>query len=87
MAMSEDQEAAITAAKVTASEYEHFKEKYEQAGADRITAINTLRDHDVSWAEIGRIFGTSPQAAMYVSGHAKRTPPKGTRKKRPAKKA
>lgn len=39
---------------------------------ERITAMKSLFSAGVSWAEIGRTFGVSPQAAMYATGHTTR---------------
>lgn len=81
--MNAETEKLLTEAKVTAGRYEEAKSLLSQLSDDRITYINELREREVSWAQIGRVFGISPQAAMYVSGHAKRTPAKnGTTKKK-----
>lgn len=84
MTANVDPERLLTQAKVIASQYETAKDALGRLSDDRIASINELREHEVSWAQIGRVFGISPQAAMYVSGHAKRTPAKssGAKKKR-----
>lgn len=41
---------------------------------EMVRSMIALHEADVSWAEIGRIFGCTPQAAMYATGYAKRTP-------------
>jgi len=85
MAISEDPEEAISRARTAASEYDQAKDEFARSSDARIASINELRDYGVSWAKIGRIFGTSPQAAMYVSGHAKRTTAKPKAKSRTKK--
>lgn len=83
MTTNVDPEKLLTHAKVTASQYEEAKDRLATLSDDRIACINELREHEVPWTQIGSIFGISPQAAMYVSGHAKRTPAKnGTTKKK-----
>lgn len=87
MAMNSDPEQLISKAKTVSAQYDEAKERYATLSEERIDTINELREHGVSWAQIGRIFGISPQAAMYVTGHVKRTPAKkGGTKKKPAKK-
>ena len=39
---------------------------------ERIISMRKLHDVGVSWAEIGRAFDVSPQAAMYATGHIRR---------------
>lgn len=59
-----------------------------QAAERRVEVMKLMADTHMSWAEIGRIWGVSPQAAMYATGHATRTrgkEPAAT--KPPAKKA
>lgn len=73
MITNDEAEEAITRATLAASRYDEAKDEFAQCSEARVDSINELRDYGVSWAKIGRIFGTSPQAAMYVSGHAKRT--------------
>lgn len=87
MTANVDPERLLTEAKVIASQYEEAKDALGRLSDDRIASINELREHQVSWAQIGRVFGISPQAAMYVSGHAKRTPAKSNSKKRAKKKS
>lgn len=87
MTANVDPERLLTEAKVIASQYEDAKDALGRLSDDRIASINELREHQVSWAQIGRVFGISPQAAMYVSGHAKRTPAKSNSKKRVKKKS
>lgn len=82
-----DPEQLLTKAKVVASQYDEAKESLARLSDERITCINDLRDNGLSWAEIGRVFSISPQAAMYVSGHATRTPAKsGAAAKKKSKK-
>lgn len=60
---------------------------------DRVTALRNesvvqmrrLHAAGVSWAEIARLFEVSPQAAMYATGHARRTPRAGSTSSRQAK--
>lgn len=91
MVTSNDPEQLISHARLISSQYDEAKEHFAQLGEDRIAAMNQLRDCDppVSWAQIGRIFNISPQAAMYVTGHIKRTPAKagGAKKKATKKKS
>lgn len=47
----------------------------------RVEQMKALHEAGVPWAQIGRTFAVTPQAAMYATGHAKRQP------KRPPKKA
>lgn len=42
----------------------------------RTEHMKTMHEAGISWAEIGRTFGCTPQAAMYATGAAKRTPRK-----------
>lgn len=50
----------------------------------RTQSMAHLHALGISWAEIGRIYSITPQAAMYATGHAKRT---GREKPSGAKKA
>lgn len=88
MATINDPEQLISKAKTISGQYEEAKERYATLSDERIAVINELREAQVSWAQIGRIFGISPQAAMYVTGHSKRSaaPKKGAAKKKTPKK-
>lgn len=58
-----------------------------QAAERRVEVMKLMADAHMTWAEIGRIWGVSPQAAMYATGHATRTRGKEpATKKPPAKK-
>lgn len=46
----------------------------ENAHARRTASMKKMREAGRSWAEIGRIYGVTPQAAMYATGAATRTP-------------
>lgn len=82
MVTNRDPEQLISKARSISSRYDETKASFEQASDDRIACMKELHGEEVSWAQIGRIFGISPQAAMYVTGHIKRTPAKsGTAKK------
>lgn len=81
MAINKDPEELISKARAVSSRYNETKESFEEASEDRIATMKELHENQVSWAQIGRIFGISPQAAMYVTGHIKRTPAKGAAKK------
>lgn len=83
-----DPEARISASKALQAEYAASKEQHEAMIERRAQDIRDLHEEKHSWAEIGRIYEMSPQAAMYASGHAKRTPPKkaAARKKKTPKK-
>lgn len=48
-------------------------ERMKQARTDH---MKVMHEAGVSWAEIGRTFGLTPQAAMYATGAVKRTPRK-----------
>lgn len=39
---------------------------------ERTIHMGKMHDAGISWAEIGRTFGVTPQAAMYATGHAQR---------------
>lgn len=41
---------------------------------ESVIMMRKLHDAGVSWAEIARIHNMTPQAAMYATGHAQRTP-------------
>lgn len=47
-------------------EFNALKEK-------RVEHMRLMFDHGMSWAEIGRAFDISAPAAMYATGHSKRT--------------
>lgn len=52
----------------------------ERAGllrGERTNCMRRMHDAGISWADIARTFGVTPQAAMYATGHAQRQ----TRKK------
>lgn len=87
MAMKHDPEQIISKAKLISGHYDEAKDRYARLSDERIACMNELREYEVSWAQIGRIFGISPQAAMYVTGHIKRTSSKkSAAKKKPPKK-
>lgn len=88
MPTTNDPEQLISRARIISGQYEEAKERYSTLGDERIACINDLRESQVSWAQIGRIFGISPQAAMYVTGHITRSSTKkpGAAKKKPTKK-
>lgn len=91
MVTNSDPEQLISRARTISNQYDEVKESFAQLSDDRIACMKELHENQVSWAQIGRIFGISPQAAMYVTGHIKRTPAKsGTAKKgnkKPTKKS
>lgn len=88
MVNNNDPEQLISRARAISGQYDEAKDRFAQLGDERIACMKELRDSEVSWAQIGRIFGISPQAAMYVTGHIKRTPAKtGGTKKSPKKKS
>lgn len=60
-------EAHLLEAALRASE-----ERTEVLRIERIHSMRGMHEAGVSWAEIGRIFGVTPQAAMYATGHIKR---------------
>lgn len=78
MTTTPDPEELISRARTLSGQYEEAKERYSRLSDERIECIKELRENEVSWAQIGRIFGITPQAAMYVTGHVKRTPAKKT---------
>lgn len=43
---------------------------------ETVILMRRMHEAGVSWAEIARTFECTPQAAMYATGHAKRTPRK-----------
>lgn len=87
MVTNNDPEQLISRARTISSQYDEAKETFGQLSEDRIACMKELHENQVSWAQIGRIFGISPQAAMYVTGHIKRTPAKSGATKKGTKKA
>lgn len=63
--------ASIRAA-VTAAE-----EAVERERSRRTEHMKEMHEAGISWAEIGRTFAVTPQAAMYATNYATRTPKKG----------
>lgn len=59
-----------------AEKIRHALELSEQRTArlrdERTRSMSALHDAGISWAEISRAYGVTPQAAMYATGHAKR---------------
>lgn len=40
--------------------------------AERVNSMRQMHDAEISWADIARTYGVTPQAAMYATGHAQR---------------
>lgn len=74
-------EDTVNDARVLASRIAATQNALDSLTAARVEAIRALRDVDVAWTEIGRIFGVSPQAAMYASGLVTRSSEKKRDKK------
>lgn len=53
-------------------------ETLERMKDARTEHMRAMHEAGISWAEIGRTFGVTPQAAMYATGAVKRTPRKKT---------
>lgn len=51
-----------------------IESRAELLRAERVEIMKRMAAAKVPWATIGRIFDVSPQAAMYATGHAKRSP-------------
>lgn len=87
MVTNNDPEQLLSRARLISNQYDEAKDRYAQLSDDRIACMKELHENEVSWAQIGRTFGISPQAAMYVTGHIKRTPAKSGGAKKSTKKS
>lgn len=67
-------ERAREAAGDAAENVKTLKSDLDLAKIVSIERMKELHALDVSWAEIGRIFGMTGTAVMYATGHAQRTP-------------
>jgi hypothetical protein len=73
-AANDPRERAKEAARDAAENVKTLKSDLDLAKMVSVERMKELHALDVSWAEIGRIFGMSGTAAMYATGHAQRTP-------------
>lgn len=48
--------------------------RVEMLRQERTRTMAAMNEAGMSWAEIARAFHVTPQAAMYATGHAQRTP-------------
>lgn len=68
-----NRQEALDRAHRAAEGYKAAEENLTRWRKARDKSITELYESGVSWAEIGRTFGITPQAAMYASGLRKRT--------------
>lgn len=80
--MTPEQETLAEKARVVTSAIAEIEASAEEKYKEKIEVMKAMREKEMSWASIGRAFGVTPQAAMYATGAAVRTPKprrKGTR--------
>lgn len=61
-------------AKVLKRATAEIEAKAEAVRQETIALMKRMREAGMSWAAIGRTFDVTPQAAMYATGSAVRTP-------------
>lgn len=80
MDLNAEQDALLNEARRIASALTATEERAELLKSERVNSMRKLHDVGVSWAQIGRQFNVTPQAAMYATGHAKRQARKSVKK-------
>lgn len=77
--MTPEQEALAEQARVVKSALAEIEAAGEAKRRESVEIMKAMREEQMSWAAIGRVFGVTPQAAMYATGSSVRTPKKGRR--------
>lgn len=72
--MTPEQTALASQAKAVTDAIAEIEASIEEKHREKVEIMKAMRDKEMSWAAIGRIFGVTPQAAMYATGASVRTP-------------
>lgn len=72
-ALEHYQQELRDSARTTLAVIADLEREARNAADRRVEVMQLMANAHMSWAEIGRIWGVSPQAAMYATGHATRT--------------
>lgn len=72
--MNPEQQSLAEQAEALKAAIDEAEIAVEQKHQERVRLMQAMRDQGMSWAAVGRAFGVTPQAAMYATGAAVRTP-------------